>query len=276
MEDLIDEIQADYIHFCDKEYVFHLDNNMKINLRCKIENLPHLIGIHKLGNDCNFIRQMVDKNDYSITTKNIFYIFKENGIGYNEIRSYEGWTPHLQRRMEHFTYEKINAILRKTTMFSFIFDKEKTKNDKAKYVLIDKRGPLFLQLYIGYDDKKKYYYPNSYVPNNKKDSNLARDTLKVIRTEIFSLSENKREMIEVIEHAKIRELNTMIKEYNSQNNKLYRAIRENKNSLELLNTINSMAKDIVKKYKKEIKYIDNDLSSKLEVFLKSIPSINGT
>lgn len=269
MENLIDEIQKDYSNFCDKEYIFYLDGNLKVNLKCKVENLPHLIGVHKLEKDCNFIRQMLDKNDHTVTAKNIFEVLKANGIGYNEFKNYESWTTHLQRRMENFTYEKIDAILRKTTMFSFIFDESKTKNNKAKYVLIDKKDSLFLQLYIGYDEELKCYYPNSYVPHEKKDSNLGRKTLKISKTEIFKLSNEGREIIEIIEHAKIRELNGMIKEYNSKNNKLYKAIRKNEESLSLLNEINSIAKEIVKKYKYEIKYIDNDLSAKLEPFLKS-------
>lgn len=269
MKNLIDEIQKDYSIFCDKEYIFYLENNLKVNLKCKIENLPHLIGVHKLKDDCNFIRQMLDRNDHTVTAKNIFEVLKENGIGYSEFQKYGSWTTHLERRMENFTYEKINAILRKTTMFSYIYDKSKTKNNKAKYVLIDKRDSLFLQLYIGYDEDLKCYYPNSYVPHERKDSNLGRKTLKISKTEIFKLSNKGKEIIEVIEHAKIREIKGMIKDYNNKNSKFYKAIRNNEESITLLNEINSIAREIIEKYTDVIDCTDNELNIKLEPFLKS-------
>ncbi|MGL5615351.1 MAG: hypothetical protein ACRDD2_03860 [Sarcina sp.] len=268
MKNLIDDIQKAYSEFCDKEYIFHLENDLKINLKCKVENLPHLIGIHKLKDDCKFIRQLLDKNDYNITTKNIFKVLNENEIGYKEFQKYNSWTIHLQMRMENFTYEKLDRILRKTTMFSFIFDKAKIKNSKARYVLIDKKDNLFLQLYIGYDKKFNYYYPNSYVADKNKDSNLARESLKIIKTEIFNLSTDGKKMIEIIEHAKIREIKEMIKIYNNKNIKFYKAVKNNEESLKLLNEVNFMAREIIKKYKSEITSIDEELSNKLEIFLK--------
>ena len=216
MEDLLCSIQKDYSNFCDKEYIFYLEDGININLKCKKENLPHLIGLHKLKSDYSIIRQMVDKNDYSITPKNIFDIIKEKNITYNDFTQCASWTAHIQNRMENFTYENIDSILRKTGMFTFIYNKDKTKNNKAKYVLMDKKNSLFLHLFIGYDQTLKYYYPNSYVADEKKDSNLSRNTIKVIKTEIYKLSQTGEKLIEVIEHAKIREIKILIKEYNKK------------------------------------------------------------
>lgn len=266
--DLIEQIKVDYSNFCDKEYVFYLEDKSSISLKCKMENLPHLIGLHKLKDDCDFIRQMVDKQNYIITPRNIFDVLKENNIGYNEFRKYESWTTHIKDRMENFTYEKINSILRKTTMFSYIFDKSKNKNNKAKYVLIDKKDSLFLQLYIGYDDKLKYYYPNSYVPNKDKDSNLDRKTLKIIKTEIFVLSTKGKIKLETIEHAKIREIKKMIKEYDSKNYKLYKTIEKNNDYINILDEVNILAKEIIKKYNDFEECNDKDINYKLELFLK--------
>lgn len=269
MEDLLCCIQRDYSNFCDKEYVFYLENSININLKCKKENLPHLIGLHKLKSDYSVIRQMVDKNDYSITPKNIFDILNEKNITYNDFAQCASWTTHLKDRMENFTYENVDSILRKTGMFTFIYDPKKTKNSKAKYVLMDKKSNLFVHLYIGYDEKAKHYYPNSYVADKEKDSNLSRDTIKIIKTEIYSLSKTGKVLIEVIEHAKIREIKTSIKDYNKKNKELYKQIRNgNSNADNLLNDINALVKEIVSKYNELNSCNDDDLNNKIKLFLE--------
>lgn len=204
MDNLLEYIENDYSKFCDTEYIFYLHNKNIVNLRFEIENLPHLIGLHKLKEDYSEIRQMVDKNDVYITPANIFRILQEKNIDYNTIKKCLSWNTRLQNRMENFTYNKIDSILRKTTIFSFIYEEGKTKNKKAKYVLIDKPSHLFLQLYIGYDSKTKRYFPNSFVADYKKDSNLGRDTLKIIKTEVYKINCFGTYKIETIEHEKIR------------------------------------------------------------------------
>ncbi|MBC2414973.1 hypothetical protein HGI34_21560 [Clostridium saccharobutylicum] len=256
-----------------------MKNNITINLKFKKENLPHLIGLHKLSECYSEIRQMEDKNDHTITPKNIFEILRAHNIDYDNLKSSSGWTTHLQNRMENFTYKKLDSILRKATMFGFIYEEGKTKNTKAKYVLIDKIQELFLQFYIGYDEKTKEYFPNSYVPNNEKDPNLSRDTLKIIRTEIYNETPSERVKIETIEHEKIRELTQLIKEnltsYNNKNNQMYNLIKEDKPNEDMLKEINSLIAEIIKSYKELAEYVNIDIflnnksNGKLKRFLES-------
>lgn len=286
MDNLLDTIEADYAKFHGNEYIFTLKNNTVINLKLKKENLPHLIGLHKLSNCYSVIRQMVDKNDYTITPKNIFEILREHTINYENLKSSVGWTIHLQDRMENFTFEKLNSVLRKSTMFGYIYQKGKNKNTKAKYVLIDKIDGLFLQFYIGYNEENDEYFPNSYVPNKQKDSNLSRDTMKIIKTEIYHESPLGRVLIETIEHKKITDLTQLLNEslklYNSKNNQIYNFIKEDKFNEDMIKEINSLITDILTIYNELIKYIDKDIflnnksNSKVKRFLQSarVISIN--
>lgn len=268
MKDLLDKVQEDYKNFCNKEYIFYLDNGININLKCKKENLPHLIGLHKLDKEYSVIRQMVDRNDYTVTPKNIFIKLKEFNISYDDFKKCDTWTKRLENRMENFTFEKLDSILKKTTMFTFIYDKKKTKNNKAKYVMVDKKGTLFVHLYIGYDKNLQYYYPNSFVASEEKDSNLSRKTIKVLKSEIYKLSIDGREKIEIIEHAKIREIRTLIKTYNSNNSKLYKKINKNEEVGSLLKEINGLAIEIINKYDKLEMCSDKDLNDSIDKFLK--------
>lgn len=278
MDNLLDIIEADYDKFYGNEYIFYLHNNITINLKLKKENLPHLIGLHKLSECYSEIRQMEDKNDYTITPKNIFEILKDHNINYDNLKSSSGWTIHLQNRMENFTYKKLDSILRKASMFGFIYKEGKTKNTKAKYVLIDKIEELFLQFYIGYDEETKEYFPNSYVPNKEKDPNLSRDTLKIIRTEIYNETPSERVKIETIEHEKIRKLTQSIKEnlklYNNKNTQMYNLIKEDKPNEDILKEIKSLITEIITSYNELTKYVDMDIflnnqsNGKLKRFLQ--------
>lgn len=279
MDNLLDIIEADYDKFYGNEYIFYLHNNITINLKLKKENLPHLIGLHKLSECYSKIRQMEDKNDYTITPKNIFGILRDHNIDYDNLKSSSGWTIHLQNRMENFTYKKLDSILRKATMFGFIYKEGKTKNTKAKYVLIDKIEELFLQFYIGYDEETKEYFPNSYVPNKEKDPNLSRDTLKIIRTEIYNETTSERVKIETIEHEKIRKLTQSIKEnlklYNNKNTQMYNLIKEDKPNEDILKEIKSLITEIITSYNELTEYVDMDIflsnqsNGKLKRFLQS-------
>lgn len=283
MDNLLETIKNDYEKLCNKEYVFYLDTRESVMLMFKKENLPHLIGLHKLKQYYPEIRQMVDKNDYRVTAKNIFKIFEKKNINYTDIKGSLGWNTHLQDRMEKFTYEKIDSILRQTTMFEYIYEKGKTKNTKAKYVLIDKVDKLFLQLYIGYDEEKRIYFPNSYVPNKIKDSNLSRDTFKLIKTEIYIVDSSKKIKIETIEHKKIRDITELLRKYlklyNSKNNELYNLLKTDKSNENILKEVNKLARDIIKWYKELIKFVEKDIflnkksNKKLKNFLQSAKQI---
>lgn len=278
MDNLLDIIEVDYDKFYGNEYIFYLHNNITINLKLKKENLPHLIGLHKLSECYSEIRQMEDRNDHTITPKNIFEILIDNNIDYDNLKNSSGWSIHLQNRMENFTYKKLDSILRKATMFEFIYKECKTKNTKAKYVLIDKIEELFLQFYIGYDEETKEYFPNSYVPNKEKDPNLSRDTLKIIRTEIYNETPSGRVKIETIEHEKIRKLTQSIKEnlklYNNKNTQMYNLIKEDKPNEDILKEIKSLITEIITSYNELTKYVDMDIflnnqsNGKLKRFLQ--------
>ena len=138
---------------------------------------------------------------------------------------------------------------------------------------------LFLQFYIGYNEETKEYFPNSYVPNKERDPNLSRDTLKIIRTEIYNETLSGRVKIETIEHEKIREFTQSIKEnlklYNNKNTQMYNLIKEDKPNEDILKEIKSLIADIVTSYNELTKYVDvdiflnNESNVKLKRFLKS-------
>ena len=277
MSNLLETIENDYENLIEIEYVFTLDNNGIVSLEFKKENLPHLIGLHKLKGSVNEIRRMEDINDKGITPANIFQHLRNNNVDYNALKGCSHWDDHIKNRMENFSYENIHSILRQSTMFNFIYDPQKTKNDKAKYVLIDKKNGLFLQFYIGYDNGKDEYFPNSFVANNKKDHNLDRAPLRIVKTEIYRKNGSEMVNIETIEHKKIRDikdrLDLNLTNYNRINDEMYKLAMRDEPYINVLNEVNTLSSKVKFDYSELINYVspdvllDNKSNQKLKHFL---------
>lgn len=275
MDNLLEKIECDYKKICGTEYIFYLENGSVINLRFKIENLPHLIGIHKLSGDYVEIRQMTDKSDVHITPTNILSILKEKNINYESFKLASSWNEKLQLRMENLNFIVLDGLLRKTTIFNFLYDSPKTKNKKARYVLMDRPRELFVHLYLGIDKSENFYFPNSFVADQKKDANLSRSTTKIIKTEIYKLDIHGTNKVEIIEHEKIRslteELKKNVKLYSSKNHEVYSLARKEQEYMANLEEVNELSMQIKRDYQELIKFISAEtfFNSKSNAKVKS-------
>lgn len=90
------------------------------------------------------------------------------------------------------------VYLEKTTIFNFLYDSAKAKNKKARCVLVERPRELFVHLYLGIDEAEKFYFPNSFVADQKKDANLSRNTTKIIKIEIYKLDIGGRNKVETL------------------------------------------------------------------------------
>lgn len=214
---MINRIQKDYDKLRKKEYQFYLEDGQVISLRFKKVNLPHLIGLGKLKNDDEWIMKMDLKQ---VTAKEIFKKLSEHNRTYEVLKTYPSWTGHLTRRMENFTYENLHMLLKKSTVCEFIYDPDETDNDVAKFVFVDELANLYIHLFIGKDEIKGYYFPNSFIAEFSKHRCCGK-SIKIKITKVIIQGDGQTE---VIEHDKLKAKLRSIKETMSKINGLYTLI----------------------------------------------------
>lgn len=169
------------------------------------------------------------------------------------------WNTKIQHRMENFNFANLNCLLRKTTIFNFLYEEGKTKNAKATHVLVDKSNNLYIHLFMGFDSNGNFYFPNSFVVDYQRDSNLSRKGTKIIKTEIYKIDIAGKEKIETVEHEQIRlisdGLKQNIKVYSSKNEQIYILANKNEEYKDVLDQVNILSKTIKKDYERLVPLI---------------------
>jgi len=210
---MLDRIVCDYNKLRKKEYRFILQDGTTISLKFKSCNLPHLIGLAKLKDDDTTI---TDFDEGRISAKRIIQALKNEDKTYLTLKSYPSWTGHLTRRMENFTFENLNMLIRQSAVINFIYDPNETKNDKAKFIFYTELEAIHLHLYIGEDENGNYYYPNSFNAEFKKDSRCGKaKKIKVTKVLLLDGSHSYE-----IEHDKIKSLIREVRVYGREYNRL--------------------------------------------------------
>lgn len=255
---MLNRIEEDYNKFRKKEYQFILENGEMISLKFKKANLPHLIGIGKLKEDDETIKKFVNNEIYA---KDILDKLRSEGKTYETLSSYPTWSGHLTRRMSYFQYSNINLLIRQAVVIDFVFNSKNTKNDKAKFIFYAETEEIHLHLFVGKDELKKFYFPNSFTAECKKDRNAGGVTkIKVSKVIVHDGKE-----IEVINHdyykSIIRTIRSQMKEINKCNVNLKNAISKGKEESEILmirDKLNEMTLNIELDFKEIDKYVPID------------------
>jgi hypothetical protein len=268
------ELVSDYNQLAQNEYKFHTNHGV-IHLIFKPENLPHLVGFQYLSEAHPILRAFNDVSDSKVTASNVFENLINENVSFESLLFNKKIDPLIECRITEFSYRTIKSLLLNTTLFKFKYDSDKTLNAKAKYVLIEDRKDLFLHLYIGYDHRKRFYFPNSFVPNLSRVPHIERDVLSVHKTEIIDITTQKST---VIDHAKIRdltkEINLLISHYNKKNELFYNEKSNHYLSDELLIEINALLKMFLCKYQALCKlsevsdYLLKPSNAKLTAFIE--------
>lgn len=255
---MLNRIEEDYNKLRKKEFQFILEDGSLISLRFKKENLPHLIGIGKLEQDDETIRKF---SNTKIAAKDILKRLKSEGKTYEVLKEYHSWTGHLTRRMNHFKYSNINLLVRQSVVIDFVYNPSKTKNKKAKFIFYAETNQVHLHLFIGKDENKNYYYPNSFTAEFEKDHN-AGSTRKVKISKIIIQNDSD---IEEIDHNYykniIRNVRSKIKSVNKMITNLNSAKRENNNQQQISkyeDKLHELRLDIRKDFMEINKYIPLD------------------
>lgn len=228
---MLNRIEEDYNKLRKKEYQFILEDGNVISLRFKKVNLPHLIGIGKLEEDDETIKKFVNKQ---VSAKDILKKLKDEGKTFDVIRSYDSWTGHLTRRMSYFDFSNINLLIRQSVVVDFVYDASKTHNEKAKFIFYAETNEIHLHLFIGEDEIKQYYYPNSFTAEGEKDRNAGG--VKKIKVSKIQIQDGTS--IEEIDHSYykniIRGIRDKIKNVNKALSILNEAMRNNEDEVRII------------------------------------------
>lgn len=252
---MLNRIEEDYNKLRKKEFQFILEDGDVINLRFKKVNLPHLIGIGKLQEDDETIKSFVNKQ---VSAKDILKKLKEEGKTYEVIKEYDSWTGHLTRRMSYFDYSNINLLIRQSVVIDFVYDPSKTNNDRAKFIFYAETNEIHLHLFIGEDEVKKYYYPNSFTAEDEKNRNAGG--VKKIKVSKIVIQDGN--IIEEIDHNYyknvIRGIRPKIKSVNKLISMINGAIRNGANEekiSELQVQLHKERLDVMEDFKNINRYI---------------------
>lgn len=230
---------------------FELDDGTIINLMFENTNLPHLLGFQYLDTAHSLFRSFNDKTNRKITAENIMSKLINGGVTFEELKSQNLLGVENERRIEEFTYNNIMGILRGITTFRFIYDSKRPISKKAKFVFIEKRNRFFIHLYIGYDTPKKYYFPLSFQPSDKKEQSLERKPKYIIKTTIFHDTDGEPK-VEVLNHIAMRpvidELSKDINQFNKLNDLLYRKLDKGQDTSTLLIEVDACFREVEQKY----------------------------
>lgn len=221
-------IVADYNLLIATEFEFEIESGKTINLKMYKENLPHLLGLQYLSDFNADIREFNDNLNPSNNAKTIMDTLVSKNIQFQSFYMNPLISSTVKNRIEFFSYVNIMRILKGVTAFNFIFDPTRSISKKAKLVFIEKKKNMFMQLYLGYDIKNKYYYPLSFIPNENQELSIERTPIKIAKTTIFYNKGFVDEHKEVLEHKKMRpiikNITENIKKYNKLNEQLYKKI----------------------------------------------------
>ena len=252
---MLNRIEESYNKLRKKEFQFILEDDNIITLRFKKVNLPHLIGIGKLGEDDKTIKKFVNKQ---VSAKDILKKLKDENKTYDVIKKYDSWTGHLTRRMSNFNYSNINLLIRQSVVIDFKYDSFKTNNDKAKFIFYAEIDAIHLHLFIGEDEINKYYYPNSFTAEFEKNRNSG--AIKKIKVSKIIIQDGS--IVEEIDHNYykniIRGIRPKIKNINKLISTLNGAKRKDEDEeriSELHNQLNSHRLDLMESFKNINDYI---------------------
>jgi len=159
------QLKSDFERLINIKFEFVMSDESIINLRFEKHDLQHLLGFHYLSEAHSIFMQLNNKSNRYITAENVIEKLIETNVTFEELVRTQKIGYDLEQRIVEFTYNNVMSLLRGITIFKFIYVPKRAISRKAKFVFIEKRNSIYIQLYIGYDTLGKYYYPVSFQPS---------------------------------------------------------------------------------------------------------------
>jgi len=253
--EMIYQIEAFFKDFCEKEYVYYLEDGAVVRLIVSINQLPHLIGIHKYV-EFIIVRQFNDKQNTDVNASNIFDKLRETGINYNSIKLCSSYNEH-KWRIEKLTYDNLKDLLYNTRIFDFI---NSPKNGVGKRILLRINGGFHLQLILG--EENNNHFLNSFYVGRKKDKCISEKGIYVNRLVITDIANSARLIIYEKNYEEIRKRKNKIENniaiYYKMNDEFHQTCKgNNRDLLEKINTHSKLMKSLYKEFKQYLKTEEN-------------------
>lgn len=180
--DKLEAAMSDYESFINKKYIYELSDKKNIDVTFKLENFPHVLGLHKIVDikDLEKLNRNPIDGQKSISGKQVYKKLRNKEITSNMIFN----SPHYTKIENRFNYfHKTKDLLFEKVIYDF--DKSKVPSTiKGDLVLYTVKGGWYLQLFL-VKCKQGYYVPMTFIVedddkyiNEQTDHNI--DKLSII------------------------------------------------------------------------------------------------
>lgn len=188
IQEFHDEVLAQNI------YVYKLNNGTELRLRFFRENLPHLLGIHKVVKDRNLKKLYQGQNGYNGIVDGSITIEKLKQLD-NQLKKEDKQLKAITPKITCF--HLIPKLLENCKIIKFYPERvEGTCTLKSEFILFDEE--LGIKLHLGVlksSDNSSIYVPESFIPKRSRDRDRDRLTHTIPKQEFKTIVE--REIIKI-------------------------------------------------------------------------------
>lgn len=171
-------VVAKYELICKNDYIYTLSNGMEIKVVFTKNNLPHLLGLHKLV-DIEELRKYSKKQ----VSANLIYKKLKSGEMTIEDLSKSEHFHEMKSRLDHI--ENLETLLFDRVVLDFDHKKIKTKLDKVKILFYTQIGNdyIHLPLLLG---SKGSYIPNTFLVQDNRYYIENQEELNVVSLTVMN------------------------------------------------------------------------------------------
>ncbi|MEG1309390.1 MAG: PBECR4 domain-containing protein [Bacilli bacterium] len=145
----------EYQNLLDKEFHYKFKNRFKFKLIFKPENLPHLLGLHKLKDI-----EILNKFNTKEIAADVIYKKIENKDLTSKIIEKSAFYHKIESRLIYF--RELNELVTKNNFLRF--SKDKTEDGtlmKAEFIVYSLKNGKYIHLFIG--KGARFYYPETFI-----------------------------------------------------------------------------------------------------------------
>lgn len=145
-----------------------LSNGDKVKFQFRMNQLPHLLGLHHIE-DIPLFYKYGQKQIYA---SNLLKELRKGALTQNDIDQSKLFENIYETRIQYFTYEHIVKLLLHGTIIEFKPSKIKyfdTKLDKIDYMIWNNLDDGYSHLGIGFSMKDNEGFPNTFFYRNNED-----------------------------------------------------------------------------------------------------------
>lgn len=169
IQEFHDEILAKNI------YAYKLSNGFELRIRFYTENLPHLLGIHKVVKDKNLKKLYQGKHGYDGIVNNEITIEKLKQLD-NQLKDKDKQLSSIEPKITCF--HLIPKLLKNCNIIKFYPERVQGNSTlKSEFILFDEE--LGIKLHLGVlksSNNSNIYVPESFIPKGPRDRDRNRFT----------------------------------------------------------------------------------------------------